>query len=560
MKKAVFLLFIIFLYNYSIFSFKCGTDLLKKKKRYKKIIPERNKDKRGLSTEYTPIKIKVDYTYLESQNKLRSNVLGNLKSIMEDVTNHLSALLSVKHEEGLSTDANEIKKHCEIPEVSSEIESFYDTYDLLIFPMIAEEIDEYTNAQAWGCMYLTNYKPIAGVVEINENLSFSKKDTNYYMKYLLMHELSHVLGFAGLIFEELNMLKTETINGITKTYISTPKVLEKARIHFNCESIKGVPVENQGGEGSALSHWESRYMLGDYMISNDYPEMVISDITLAFFEDTGFYKANYYTGGLFRFGKNQGCAFLEEECVTNNGKSTSFPNEFCTEPEAYYCGSNHISRGDCYIIEHDDPLDSQFTYFNDKYTGGTSYADYCPVMNTFYDEDLDNDYQFPQNCKYGAKLYGDVQEVIGDKSVCFETSLTSKSSDEYLDDTYSICYQIQCDKANKQFDVYIGNNVVTCPEERAVLFNPKGFSGKIKCPGYHMVCTSEDVNKWCNELLDCIDKKSLADLNTYKYVNRNIKDGSDYDSYESEEKEDISINLNLNKFILLLEIIFLFLI
>ena len=559
MKKAVFLLFIIFLYNYSIFSFKCGADLIKKKKKYKKIIPKRNKDKRGLSSEYTPIKIKVDYTYLESQKKLSSEILGNLKNIMEDVINHLSALLSVKHEEDLSTDEDEIDEYCDIPKVSSEIGSFYETYDLLIFPMIAKKMDEETNAAAWGCMYLKNDKPIAGVVEINKNLSFNKRDTNYYMKYLLMHELSHVLGFGSQTFEDLKMLETETVNGITKTYISTPKVLEKARIHFNCESIKGVPVENQGGDGSALSHWESRYMLGDYMISNDYPEMVISDITLAYFEDTGFYKANYYTGGLFRFGKNQGCAFLEEECVTNNGKSTSFPNEFCTEREAFFCGSSHLSRGDCYIIEYDDRLDSQFRHFNNKKLGGTSSADYCPVMNTYSDDDLDNKYEFPQNCKYGANLYGDVQEVIGDNSVCFETSLTSKSYDQYLDDTYSICYQIQCDKANKQFDVYIGNNVVTCPEERAILFNPKGFSGKIKCPGYHMVCTSEDANKWCNELLDCIDKRSLADLNTYKYINRNIKDGSNYENYENDE-EDISINLNLNKFILLLEIIFVFLI
>ena len=40
-------------------------------------------------------------------------------------------------------------------------------------------------------------------------------------------------------------------------------------------------------------------MLGDYMISSDYIEIIISDITLAYFEDTGFYKVNYYTGGLF---------------------------------------------------------------------------------------------------------------------------------------------------------------------------------------------------------------------------------------------------------------------
>ena len=39
------------------------------------------------------------------------------------------------------------------------------------------------------------------------------------------------------------------------------------------------------------------------MISADYTDVVISDIILALFEDTGLYKVNYYTGGLFRFGK-----------------------------------------------------------------------------------------------------------------------------------------------------------------------------------------------------------------------------------------------------------------
>ena len=48
------------------------------------------------------------------------------------------------------------------------------------------------------------------------------------------------------------------------------------------------------------------------MISFDYPDVAISDITLAVLEDTGYYKVNYYTGGLFRFGKNQGCAFFSK--------------------------------------------------------------------------------------------------------------------------------------------------------------------------------------------------------------------------------------------------------
>ena len=51
-------------------------------------------------------------------------------------------------------------------------------------------------------------------------------------------------------------------------------------------------MENQGLTGSAGSHWESRYMLGDYMISTEYMDNVISDITLALFEDSKIYKVN----------------------------------------------------------------------------------------------------------------------------------------------------------------------------------------------------------------------------------------------------------------------------
>ena len=33
---------------------------------------------------------------------------------------------------------------------------------------------------------------------------------------------------------------------------------EQARIHFNCSNIMGVEIENQGGAGTASSHWEQR--------------------------------------------------------------------------------------------------------------------------------------------------------------------------------------------------------------------------------------------------------------------------------------------------------------
>lgn len=40
----------------------------------------------------------------------------------------------------------------------------------------------------------------------------------------------------------------------------TPKVVEEARRHFNCSDLEGAELEDQGGEGTALTHWEKRIL------------------------------------------------------------------------------------------------------------------------------------------------------------------------------------------------------------------------------------------------------------------------------------------------------------
>ena len=61
-------------------------------------------------------------------------------------------------------------------------------------------------------------------------------------------------------------------------------------------------MEDQGGTGSEGSDWEQRIILGEYMGAAIYQEeMAVSEFTLALLEDSGWYKANYYSGGLMRF-------------------------------------------------------------------------------------------------------------------------------------------------------------------------------------------------------------------------------------------------------------------
>lgn len=40
----------------------------------------------------------------------------------------------------------------------------------------------------------------------------------------------------------------------------TPRVRAEVRKHFNCDQLEGAELEDQGGEGTALTHWEKRIL------------------------------------------------------------------------------------------------------------------------------------------------------------------------------------------------------------------------------------------------------------------------------------------------------------
>jgi len=43
-------------------------------------------------------------------------------------------------------------------------------------------------------------------------------------------------------------------------------VLREARKYYGCPNLKGMYLENEGGEGTAKSHWEYAAINSDYMI------------------------------------------------------------------------------------------------------------------------------------------------------------------------------------------------------------------------------------------------------------------------------------------------------
>ena len=510
-KKYILYLFLIIIQI--ITCWKCGADQLKIKP--KGIDLAKYSNKRKLASSYSAIRIMADYSNLRATSGISDSTIEQVKQLIDETCNEFSKILEVVPiGTQLSIGEDDIKYSCDVDNIGSGYQSYFLFSDLVIFPTFDSTLATNVLAAAGMCMYLTeSIRPIYGVLLINPNLSFSKRNTNLYMKNLFFHELTHVLVFSPELFSSLGMMTTRIFDGSFVSFINSPKVLTTARQHFNCTSLNGVPLENQGGSGSAGSHWEARYLLGDYMISSDYFDNVISDITLALFEDSGIYKVNYYSGGLFKFGKNMGCEFFDNKCL--EGGNTAFKNEFCTVNSEYICSRTKISRGQCILNEYSSTIPKRYRYFSDSDVGGFEPANYCPVSNTVSQS---SDY-YHASCRVGStSLSSDFGEVIGNSSFCFLSSLLPSNS-QLSSSSRSICYQVECDSENKQIIVNIGNNKVYCPTDGGTIDNPSGFKGSINCPEYYEICGQETENEGeiCNDMYDCFDKKAETNINTISF-------------------------------------------
>ena len=72
-----------------------------------------------------------------------------------------------------------------------------------------------------------------------------------------------------------------------------------ARNFFDCPTLEGVELENQPtGDGECWgSHWEERIYEQELMTALSQTRTMYSALTLAFFEDSGWYYANFSHAG-----------------------------------------------------------------------------------------------------------------------------------------------------------------------------------------------------------------------------------------------------------------------
>ena len=439
---------------------------------------------------------------------------------------------------------------------SSSKYSLYDLgIDLLIFGRFKsqEDLGQYVLASAGAYHYEKETGlPIDGIVYINKDLDYSDLQTKEYFESIILHEFIHVLGFSSFFFVNVfhNILIDEDKFGIERYYINSAKVINVAKKYYNCNNIKGIELEESGGQGIVGSHWESRILLGEIMNGDIYPEeQVISEFTLAVLEDSGLYKANYYTGGLMRYGKNKGCDFLYEKCVNNGEINPMFENEFFD----YYnsgndpsCSSGRQSRTYNLLYIYDE-VPEIYQYYHNKSYGGLYSGDYCPSVSSFSYETFYGGYYVGQcsskgnrgeygsiirylnntntsnasNTSNNEELYFrsiDIQSIIGEKysdnSFCYLSSLIKNGKNYYnifSKTVRSVCYETFC--SSRSLTIKIDNDYIVCPREGGKI-KVTNYEGYLLCPDYNLMCSGTVL---CNDMFDCVEKKSEIKDNAYTY-------------------------------------------
>ena len=381
-----------------------------------------------------------------------------------------------------------------------------------------------------------NKQPLFGVILINKDIVYSKEDSKEFFAGIMIHEFTHILGFSNYYFSNFNFILTKPdIFEIEREYINSPKVVEIAKSYFNCDSLDGVQLEKSEGAGTLSPHWSARFLLGEYMNKYVYTaEQVISEFTLAYLEDTGFYKANYYTGGLMQFGKHKGCYFLNLKCINNNNDEVKFTNEFFKKIYSTglnydtSCSSGRQSRTYHAIYMYNENIPEIYRYFTDEPRwGGWKSADYCPVSIELHNQEDSNKY-YVGHCsqkgsdEYGSKIaYGQsnseqyytsgqiketTRENNSEKSFCVLSSLISNSINNheyYSNSVRAVCYQMHC--STKSLTIQINNDFIVCPRAGGKI-NAVNFDGYLSCPDYNLICSGTEL---CNDMFDCVTKHSL---------------------------------------------------
>eukprot|EP00899_Mesostigma_viride_P002198 jgi/Mesvir1/1197/Mv17689-RA.1 len=375
--------------------------------------------------------------------------------------------------------------------------------DLVLF-ITVRPLSDNTLAWAVACERDQWGRSVAGHVNVApRHLSPSTGSEGPLLLNTLKHEILHVLGFDASSYpqfrDESNRPHREVVRaafepklGRVINRLALPRLVMRARDHFNATSANftGVELEDGGGQGTAGSHWEKRVMQAELMTGQISTRSVLSAMTLALLEDSGWYAANYSAAEPFRWGWHEGDTFVLDRC------SKWSPRYFCRS-HGNLCTFDRRAEGYCAMQAYNQNLPGWAQYLDDPRMGGvSSLSDYCPIVEAFSD---------------GSCLSGTVDsngalrgESKGLTTRCFERNLLDVN---YQGGSWGTgCYKQRCNSQG-QLEISVGTQWVACPPQGGnITFT--GYHGFVRCPPSRELCNEAELQEDAAVGLSCLNNCS----------------------------------------------------
>ncbi|CAD5215654.1 unnamed protein product [Bursaphelenchus okinawaensis] len=406
--------------------------------------------------------------------------------------------------------------------------------------------DMATVSYAVHCQQDATKRPIAGNVNICPASLSTRPHDQELLISTIKHEIAHALVFSDALFKDFPKNPIKTIkrdwpmkNGhvVQRRHhvIASPKVAEEVQRHFNCSDLIGAELEDQGGYGTSMVHWEKRIFENEAMTGTHTQNPVYSRITLALFEDSGWYEVSYESSEPFMYGRNLGCDFVQLTCgewIRTRREQGFSIMPFCQDPKhdgtkslaVTSCTSERNALSFCNLVPYEDELVSYYQYFDHLkgipdervplYGGSVELADFCPFFQAFTWRDpaatqpLFRDSRCSLDINTPSVANNPIMEVYGNASKCFDLLITWTERKCGRVKTFSQnlagCYKYKCEEGRLHVGVANSNAYYPCYHQGQHVHVNQIVNGWLRqgillCPSCAEVCEPEEEAGFCVE-------------------------------------------------------------
>lgn len=292
-------------------------------------------------------------------------------------------------------------------------------------------------------------RPTSGVMFVSTNFATVNRLEIERHFYKVLHAMMHMLALHESLIPRYpigqeNVLAIVLANGAYRYAVKTPGVVAAARAHFNCPSLEGVLVEDEGSDQLLVKHWEKTTLGNDILTNGITGRPVVSNITLNLLNDVGWYSVNFASAERLFWGQGRGCAFV-------SAFGSPFP-EFAPIDAEFSCTADFLSKSGG-VGTGDTNGKGIFDYFEGLVCNKPNFSSsnwFLPLSAT-------------ETSGASSRCFAISQKLAGSPSVTVKNSMCTKSFCvngqvifTYLGKNYT------CTVTGQQV-VLDANNTVTCP-------------------------------------------------------------------------------------------------